>query len=136
MQSNWGALYFFFRTYISLYQILSCTVVKALLFWVKLYLCAELTKSLNMLINHNLLLYWRPRKLICEFCIHLQESWKPHSLNSLTMGSEDTSSQEQQHEAKWKQQRRKLCFCAHCKRFPCSEEIHQTHPHDKMGNLM
>jgi len=78
LQSNWGTLYFFFRTYMSLYQILSCTVVKALLFWMKLYLCAELNKSLNMLINHSLLLYWRPRKLISEFCIHLQEIWKPH----------------------------------------------------------
>lgn len=73
--------------------------------------------TLNMLINHSLLLHWRPRKLISEFCIHLPENWKPDSLNSLTMGSEDTSSQEQQCEAKWKQQRRKLCFCAHCKGF-------------------
>jgi len=73
--------------------------------------------ALNMLINHCLLLHWRPRKLISEFCIHLQESWKPHSLNSLTMGSKDTSSQEQQCEAKRKRQRRKLCFCAHCKGF-------------------
>ncbi|CAM6019449.1 unnamed protein product [Sphagnum balticum] len=31
------------------------------------------------------------------------------------MGSEDTSSQELQREAKWKRQRRKLCFCARCK---------------------
>ncbi|CAK9198965.1 unnamed protein product, partial [Sphagnum troendelagicum] len=31
------------------------------------------------------------------------------------MGSKDTSSQEQQREAKRKRQRRKLCFCAHCK---------------------
>jgi hypothetical protein len=53
LQSNRGVLYFFFRTYISLYQILSCTVVKALLFWMKLYLCAELNKSLNMLISQS-----------------------------------------------------------------------------------
>ncbi|CAK9199050.1 unnamed protein product [Sphagnum jensenii] len=31
------------------------------------------------------------------------------------MGSNDTSSQEQQREAKRKRQRRKLCFCARCK---------------------
>ncbi|CAK9861772.1 unnamed protein product [Sphagnum jensenii] len=31
------------------------------------------------------------------------------------MGSKDTSSQEQQREAKRKRQRRKLCFYAHCK---------------------
>jgi hypothetical protein len=29
-----------------------------------------------------------------------KESWKPHLPNSLTMGSKDTSSQEQQREAK------------------------------------
>ncbi len=71
--------------------------------------------TVNMLINHSFLLYWRPRNLIREFCIYLQESWKPHLPNSLTMGSKDTSSQEQQREAKWKRQRRKLCFCARCK---------------------
>jgi len=71
--------------------------------------------TVNMLINHSFLLYWRPRNLIREFCIYLQESWKPHLPNSLTMGSKDTSRQEQQREAKWKRQRRKLCFCARCK---------------------
>jgi hypothetical protein len=50
------------------------------------------------------------------------------------MGSEDTSSQEQQREAKWKRQRRKLFLCT-LQRFTCLKEIHQTHPHDKMGTF-